>query len=161
MESSAEDPMTEKTLSDETVNASRAKWRRMAVQQGTRITELESMLAAQSEELTRLRAENAKLRKYEALYADAREYICSCNIVDKSKPIGDPLNYVCDWCEKNPEGADAPQVILDLWTTERELASVKEALMKITDLSAPQPCSDFVHEVLRISRAALNPETKP
>lgn len=49
--------MSEKTLHEETLLESRAKWRIIAVRQGTRIEELESDLAVQSEELTRLRAE--------------------------------------------------------------------------------------------------------
>ena len=66
-----------------------------------------------------------ELRKYEALYAEARESLCSCNHADSTAPAGSSMNYTCEWCEEHPEGAAAPDVIKRMWKFETELAQVK------------------------------------
>lgn len=42
--------------------------------------------------------------KWLKLYAELRECECSCNIVDKTTPVGDDYNFVCEWCSEHPEG---------------------------------------------------------
>lgn len=41
--------------------------------------------------------------QWQALFMESEEYNCSCNIADTAKPVGDPMNYVCDWHERHPD----------------------------------------------------------
>lgn len=86
---------------------------------------LEASLEGHRSTVKLLEAAEKKLAErdtYEALYAEAREILCSCNIVDQSKPVGDPYNYVCEWCESHPQGAEAPPIIKKLWRLETKFA---------------------------------------
>ena len=67
-------------------------------------------------------------RKYEALYAEAREFLCSCNLVDSNAEPGSSMNYTCEWCAEHPEGADAPPLIQTLWEIRAEFTRRKATL---------------------------------
>jgi len=77
-----------------------------------------------------LRDELERAKRYEALYAEARESLCSCNHTDT--PEKGPLyNYTCDWCETHPDGAEPPLVIKQLWEAQAELERVRSERDKL------------------------------
>jgi len=83
-------------------------------------------------EIIVLRNRIEELSKYEALYAEARESLCSCNHTDTPEK-GWEYNYTCEWCEQHPEGAEAPDVIKRMWAMEERNSSLVEGIRKLAD----------------------------
>lgn len=72
---------------------------------------LEAQLAEAQRQLQLWREECEVLR---TLFYEAQEHLCSCNIVDVRKPIGDSYNYVCEWHEKYQRHVVAREPLLTL-----------------------------------------------
>ena len=69
-------------------------------------------------------------RKYEALYAEAREALCSCNHTDT--PEKGPLyDYTCEWCKAHPDGAEPPPIIKELWAAETRVRDLENQLAAV------------------------------
>jgi hypothetical protein len=98
-------------------------------------------------------SETAALRKYEALYAEAREVLCSCNHTDTPEK-GPGYNYTCEWCEQHPEGAEPPPVIKTMWALEEQAAVLREVLTTIAGFAVGN--GDVCEIIARLwARAAL------
>lgn len=76
--------------------------------------------------------------KWQTLFYESEEYNCSCNIVDTSKPIGDPYNYVCDWHEQHPHITVARDEVITLSqraeTAESALSEARERAQKLEEI---------------------------
>ena len=65
---------------------------------------------------------------YQTLFYEAQESLCSCNIVDVSKPIGDPYNYVCEWHEMHQRHVVAREPLLTLAAELDQLKAERDRL---------------------------------
>ena len=72
----------------------------------------------------------AEAERWEALYAEARESLCSCNHVNQDATEGSLDNYTCEWCLKHKDASQPPRVIRQMWeaeaAAERLTAELKE-----------------------------------
>jgi hypothetical protein len=68
----------------------------------------------------------AERDEFQTLYYEAREILCSCNIVDTSKPLGDPYHIVCEWCAEHPKDMKPTFTLANrAETAEAELEKVR------------------------------------
>lgn len=76
--------------------------------------------------------ERDALQKYEALYAEAREMLCSCNLTDTPEK-GESYNYTCEWCKDHPDGAEPPEVIKRMFLAEEQLGAANALAEKLAE----------------------------
>lgn len=83
------------------------------------------------------------------LFYEAQESLCSCNIVDTSKPVGDPYNYVCEWHALHQKHVIAREPLITmsqkLDMTERELAAANQRADDAVAALAAIDSQDCIH----------------